>query len=112
MKNKSINLSLVASLLPHLFCCVIPTALFILGLAAPGAARMHIIPHYLEPWLFVFSAVMLGLSWHLILRDCRCECDSCNKTRNYRTQKIILICATVVFVLNLILHLTMCSYQD
>lgn len=104
MKNKTINISLIASLLPHLFCCVLPIALSVIGLIAPEAAHFHIIPHYLEPWLFVFSAAMLALSWYLVYRDCHCECDSCGAPRGHRTQKIILICITVIFVLSLILH--------
>jgi hypothetical protein len=105
MKYKAVKIGFIASLLPHLFCCVLPILLSAIGLVAPGAAHIHIIPHYLEPWLFLFSALMLGLSWILVLRECRCGCDSCAKPKGHRIQKIILLCATAVFVLNIAVSL-------
>lgn len=105
MKNKAVKIGIVASLLPHVFCCGLPIVLSIVGLVAPDAAHFHIIPHWLEPWVFVFSFAMLGLSWYLVMRDCRCECRHCHGGDNHKTQKIILGIITVIFIISLVLHI-------
>ncbi len=104
MKNRAVKIGIVATILPHLFCCVLPIALSVVGLFAPEFAHAHIIPHWLEPWLFVFSAVMLVFSWFLVIRDCRCACDHCHGNRNHRVQKIILGVITCLFIISIILH--------
>ena len=104
MKNKAVNLGIVATIAPHIFCCGIPMFLAVVGLIAPDAAHFHILPHWMEPWLFVFSGVMLGLSWYLVARDCRCACEHCDAGRSHRTQKIILGVITVAFIISLVLH--------
>ncbi len=105
MKNRAIKIGIVASVLPHLFCCVLPIALSVVGLFAPEFAHAHIVPHWLEPWLFVFSGAMLILSWILVVRDCRCGCSQCGGGRGHKTQKIILGVITILFVVSIILHL-------
>ena len=105
MKNKAVKLGLIATIAPHIFCCGVPMALAIVGLIAPDAAHFHILPHWLEPWLFVFSGIMLGISWWLVMRDCRCECSHCGGGTSHKTQKIILGIISVAFVISLILHL-------
>lgn len=105
MKNKAVKIGIVASILPHIFCCGMPIALSIIGLVAPDAAHFHLIPHWLEPWIFLFSGAMLALSWYLILRECGCECEHCHGHHGHRTQKIILGIITVIFIISLILHL-------
>ena len=105
MKNKAIKIGILATALPHVFCCGIPIALSIIGLIAPEGAHFHLIPHWLEPWMFVFSALMLGLSWVLVMRDCRCSCDHCHGAATHRPQKIILGMVTLIFLLSVILHL-------
>lgn len=103
MKNRAVKIGIVASLLPHLFCCVLPIVLSLIGLFAPEIAHTSFIPESIEPWLFVFSALMLGFSWMLILRDCPCaECDG---DKAHKTQKIILSVITVVFVISIALHI-------
>ncbi len=104
MKNKSVKLGIIASIVPHIFCCGLPMLLAIVGLIAPDAAHFHILPHWLEPWLFVFSGLMMVLSWYLVLRDCRCECQHCDGAKSHRTQKIILAVLTVIFIISLVLH--------
>ncbi len=103
MKNKAVKIGIVASVLPHLFCCVLPIALSFVGLIAPGAAHVHFLPHWLEPWLFVFSGLMLVISWWLVVRDCRCACDCCHGN-THRRQKIILGVITGLFIVSLVLH--------
>ena len=103
MKNRAVKLGIIATVLPHLFCCILPIVLSVIGLIAPEIAHSSFIPEWLEPWLFVFSALMLGLSWILILREC--PCAECESEKSHKTQKIILSVITVLFVISIILHI-------
>ena len=103
MKNKAVKLGLIASVLPHLFCCVLPIVLSIIGLVAPEIAHSSFIPLSIEPWLFVFSAIMLGLSWILVLRDC--PCAECGEEKTHKKQKLILSVISILFVVSIILHM-------
>jgi len=105
MSKKAVSIGIVASILPHLFCCVLPIVLSVVGLFAPEFAHANFMPEWLEPWLFVFSAAMLVLSWVLVVRECRCECDHCHGEHSHHTSKIILATITVLFVVSTILHL-------
>lgn len=105
MKNKAIKIGIIATIVPHIFCCGLPIALSILGLVAPEVTHTHIIPEWIEPWLFVFSAGMLGLSWVLVVRDCHCACDHCHGGENHKFQKIILGIITVIFIISILLHI-------
>ena len=103
MKNKAVKIGIVASILPHLFCCVLPIVLSLIGLFAPEVAHTSVIPEWIEPWLFVFSALMLGLSWVLTFQDC--PCAECENEKSHKTQKIILAVITTLFVVSVILHI-------
>ena len=105
MKNKVVKIGIVASILPHVFCCGMPIALSLVGLFAPETTHIEIIPHWMEVWIFVVSGLLLALSWVLVMRDCGCGCDACHGRRSHRMQKIILAVITVLFVLSLFLHL-------
>ena len=105
MKNKAVKLGIIATVLPHVFCCGLPMVLAIIGLVTPDAAHFHLLPHWMEPWLFVFSGLMLVLSWFLVLRDCRCSCEHCGPSHTHRTSRIFLAIITVVFVFSLLLHI-------
>lgn len=105
MKNKAVNIGIVATILPHIFCCGLPIALSIIGLIAPDVAHFHILPHWMEPWLFVFSGIMLAIAWYLVLRDCVCECDKCDNPKSHNVQKIILGVISALFIASIILHL-------
>ena len=105
MKNKAVKIGIIATIAPHIFCCGMPLILAIMGLVAPDVAHFHILPHWMEPWLFVFSGGMLGLSWWMVMRDCKCECEHCDGSKAHRAQKIILGTISTIFVLSLILHL-------
>lgn len=104
MKNKAIKIGIIATIAPHIFCCGIPMILAIVGLIAPDMAHFHILPHWMEPWLFVFSGLMLALSWCMVKRDCGCECNQCGGTHAHRIQKIILGIISAIFIISLILH--------
>lgn len=103
MKNKAVKLGLIASVLPHLFCCVLPIVLSVVGLFAPEISHTSFIPDWVEPWLFVFSALILGLSWILVLQDC--PCAECEEKKSHKKQKIVLCVITVLFVISIVLHL-------
>ena len=105
MKNKAVKIGIVASLLPHVFCCGMPLALALIGLFAPEAAHINLVPEWLEPWIFVVSAGALGLSWVMVVRDCRCACDHCHGDKGHHTQKIILGVVTLLFIASVLLHL-------
>jgi len=106
MKNKAVKIGIIATVLPHLFCCVLPIVLAILSLFAPEVAHSsYFMPRWVEPWLFVFSALMLGLSWVFVLRDCPCcEDEHCDQD-HHKPQKIILGVVTVLFIVSIILHI-------
>ncbi|MFQ6727293.1 MAG: hypothetical protein ACLRFF_02965 [Alphaproteobacteria bacterium] len=103
MKNKAVKIGIIASILPHLFCCVLPIVLSLVGLFAPEIAHSSFVPEWVEPWLFVFSALMLGLSWVLVLRDC--PCAECGKEKSHKRQKIVLSVITILFVISIVLHM-------
>jgi len=105
MKNKAVKIGIAASILPHVFCCGMPIFLSLVGLFAPDAAHFRFIPHWMEPWIFVISGAMLGLSWLMVLRECGCDCDHCHGRHSHRAQKIILGIITVLFVISIILHI-------
>ncbi|MBD5389382.1 hypothetical protein HDR63_03965 [bacterium] len=105
MKNRAVHLGIMASLVPHIFCCGLPIVLSVVGLVAPESAHFHLMPESWEPWLFVVSGAMLGLSWVLVLRDCRCACDHCHGAASHRPQKVILGGVTLIFLVSIILHL-------
>ena len=105
MKNKAVKIGIIASLVPHLFCCVLPMVLSVISLVAPEFAHTALLPEWVEPWLFVFSAGALGFSWVLVVRDCHCDCDHCHDGAGHHTQKIILGAITVLFIISVVLHL-------
>lgn len=105
MKNKAVKIGIIATILPHLFCCVLPVVLGVVGLFAPEVAHTKYIPEWIEPWLFVFSALMLGASWVFVLRDCPCCTDEKCEHNHHRPQKILLGVVTVLFVISVVLHI-------
>lgn len=105
MKNKAIKIGIFASVLPHVFCCGMPIALSLVGLFVPEGAHFSLIPEWLEPWVFVFSAGMLGVSWVLVGRECGCACNGCHGAHAHHIQKTILAIITVIFVISVILHI-------
>lgn len=95
----------MATLLPHVFCCGLPIVLSVIGLIAPDAAHFHLIPHWMEPWVFVISGAMLALSWYIVMRDCSCRCNHCHGGHSHKTQKIILSVISIIFLISIALHL-------
>ncbi len=104
MKNRAIKVGIIASLLPHIFCCGLPIALSVVGLFAPEFSHAHFMPEWLEPWILVFSGVMMLLSWVLVMRDCECGCDKCAGARHHKLQRVILSVITIFFILSVVMH--------
>ncbi len=105
MKNKAVKIGIIASIMPHIFCCGIPIALAVAGLIAPESAHFHLVPHEWEPVLFVISGAMLVFSWYLVLRECECRCEHCDGKKSHKTQKIIMGIITVIFVVSVLMHI-------
>ena len=104
MKKHAVKIGIIASILPHIFCCGLPLTLSLIGLFGPRAINYHIIPHEWEIWVYLFSALMLVISWYLVMRDCKCECNNCSSHERHPVQKIILGCITLIFVISIVLH--------
>ena len=105
MKNRAVKFGIIAGLLPHLFCCVLPVALGLIGMFAPDIADHEIISENAEIWLFIFSGIMLALSWIMHFNNHDCDCEHCGATHHHRVQRIILICITIVTIGGIVMHL-------
>ena len=105
MKNKIVKFGIIATILPHIFCCVLPVVMGIVGLFAPEVAHTEYIPEWIEPWIFVLSSIMLGMSWIFVLRDCPCCNDDHCDDDHHVPQKILLGIITVLFIISVILHI-------
>lgn len=105
MKNRAVKIGIIAGLLPHMFCCVLPVVLGLVGMIAPDIADHEIIPESAEIWLFIFSGLMLILSWLMYFMNHDCECDHCDATHHHRTQRIILIIITIATIAGIAMHL-------
>ena len=104
-KNRAIGLGIIAGILPHLFCCVLPVVLGIVGMVAPDFADHEIIPERAEIWLFIFSGLMLTLSWVMYFYNYDCNCEHCGETHHHRTQRIILIVITILTIAGIVAHI-------
>ena len=104
-RNRAIGLGIVAGILPHLFCCVLPVVLGVVGMIAPDFADHKIIPESAEIWLFIFSGVMLALSWVIYFHNHDCDCEHCGETHHHRTQRIILIVITILTIAGIAAHI-------
>lgn len=104
-KNRAIGLGIIAGILPHLFCCVLPVVLGIVGMVAPDFADHKIIPEQAEIWLFIFSGIMLTLSWVIYFHNHDCDCEHCGETHHHRTQRIILIVITILTIAGIVAHI-------
>lgn len=105
MKNRAVKIGIIAGILPHLFCCVLPVVLGLIGLVAPGVLEHDFIPIGAEKWLFVFSGLMLLLSWIMYFSNRKCDCRHCDATHHHRVQMIILICITILTIGGIAAHL-------
>jgi cytochrome c biogenesis protein CcdA len=105
MKNRAVKIGIIAGLLPHLFCCVLPVVLGIIGMIVPDITDHKIVPESAEIWLFIFSGLMLTLSWIMHFSRSDCDCEHCGATHHHRTQRIILIIITIITIAGIAIHL-------
>ena len=106
MKNRAVTMGIIAGILPHLFCCVLPVVLGIIGMVAPEMiSDIEIIPEHAEIWVFIFSGLMLILSWVMLYYHKKCNCDHCDATHHHRIQRIILTVITILTVAGITMHI-------
>ncbi|HPQ50747.1 MAG: hypothetical protein KDJ26_07385 [Alphaproteobacteria bacterium] len=116
--HKHFGWAVLASELSHVFCCVLPTLVTVLGVlsnigligAAPGfILDLHKTIHAYEIPIIVFSGVMVALGWsvHLASREVDCHNTGCvhppcsgKKSGNSK----ILIIASLLFLANLVIY--------
>lgn len=116
--SKHFGWAILLSELSHVFCCVLPTIVTLLGVLSNigliGAAPvfltgLHETIHSYEIPIIVFSGVMVVMGWvfHLASRSVDCHdtgcvhppCDS-KKSGNSK----ILIVATLLFFINILIY--------
>lgn len=116
--RKHFGWAVLLSELSHVFCCVLPTIVTILGMlanigligVAPGfITEVHETIHAYEIQIIVFSGLMVVLGWgvHLASREVDCHDTGCvhppcsgTKTGNSR----ILVIASLLFAFNLVIY--------
>lgn len=116
--SRHLGWAVLASELSHVFCCVLPTLVTILGVLsnlglatfAPGFIMdLHETLHAYEVPIVIFSGVMVVLGWMIHLRSTKIDCHdtgcvhppcSSSKIKNAR----ILQIATFLFALNLVIY--------
>ncbi len=107
--------AIVASVSSHLFCCVLPTVISVIGLVTglgffsgimPFYENIHEMIHHSEKPILFFSATMLALGWTIQAYSARIDCHdtgcshgSCSPKK--KRAAFILKIATVLFAFNL-----------
>ncbi|MDR1693868.1 MAG: hypothetical protein LBR70_01555 [Lactobacillaceae bacterium] len=104
LSEKVAFLAPIAAIFMHTFCCGIPLALAVLSGVFGVAVNIPFIEksETSEIFVFVFSAILLGISYVLYFRSKDC-CHTHKKRKFYN--KIILIAATALFAISAIIHL-------
>ena len=114
--KRHLGLAVLASELSHVFCCVLPTLVTVLGAlanlglatAAPGfILEIHEFLHAYEMPIIVFSGVMVAMGWTIHLSSRRVDCHDtgcvhppCTPKKDNNAR--ILVIATVLFAINLV----------
>jgi len=116
--RKNFGWAVLLSELSHVFCCVLPTLVTVMGVlanaglmsAAPGfLTELHETIHHYEIPLIIFSGVMVVLGWgiHLASSDVDCHNTGCEHppcTPKKRNNSRILVIATILFAVNLFIY--------
>ena len=84
------------ALLPHVFCCLLPLALAVLGFFASGSLTMHhwlshpifVWVHQYHLWILATAFISVALSIFFLLKQ---------KKRSKKT--VVFVCATVFLLL-------------
>jgi hypothetical protein len=109
------NSAILATIFSHFLCCGLPVLVNILALVAgvgvfsamvPWVDQMHEVLHQYEAILLAFSALALGFGYFVHRASAKRDCatESCNHEPcepKKRQSRIILIVASVLFLVNL-----------
>jgi len=116
--HKHFGWAVLASELSHVFCCVLPTLVTVLGVLSNigliGAApmmieRLHDTIHEYEVPIIIFSGVMVVLGWivHGASREVDCHDTGCTHppcgTKKKSNARILWV-ATLLFAVNLVIY--------
>jgi len=113
--HKHFGWAVLASEFSHVFCCVLPTVVTVLGalsnIGLMGSAplfieELHDLIHAYEVPIIVFSGVMVGLGWivHKATGDYDCHNTGCTHppcSQKKKNNSRILTIATLLFIVNL-----------
>ena len=114
MKQRILNVAAAASVLPHLFCCVLPTISSLagvgtsLGLSVTHSIHMEWVHEY-EVQLLVFSGLTVALAGAVQLYAGRMDCHKtgcCHEPCSPRKDKalVVFFAAGALFFVNLAVH--------
>ncbi len=116
--HKHFGWAVLASELSHVFCCVLPTIVTIMGVLSSAGLmagapefieNIHDSIHHYEVPIIVFSGVMVALGWvfHLSSRTVDCHNTGCVHPpcdeKKITNSKILLI-STLLFIVNLVIY--------
>jgi len=117
--KKHFGWAVLLSELGHVFCCVLPTIVTVVGVlanaglmtAAPGfLTELHGTIHHYEIPMIVFSGLMVALGWaiHCASEDVDCHNTGCShppcSPKKRKNSKILLI-ASALFIVNILIYL-------
>lgn len=116
--HKHFGWAVLASELSHVFCCVLPTLVTIMGVLSSAGLiagapdfieKIHDTIHHYEVPIIVFSGVMVALGWvfHLSTRTVDCHATGCVHPpcdQKKVTNSKILLVATALFAVNLVIY--------
>jgi hypothetical protein len=118
--QKSITWAVILSETSHLFCCVLPTIVSLIGLLAGlgvvvalpvGFLQLHDFLHEWEVPMIVVSGVILALGWVAVRHSEKVDCHSTGCAHGACAPKknrahLVLKIATVLFVFNVLVYVT------
>lgn len=110
--------TILASEAGHVVCCVIPTVLSLLALAAsygvmvsiPGfALSIHEYMHEWEQTIIILSGLLLAFGWalHVLSKKIERDHDCCSQTKcesKKNKAELIMLAASALFVMNVAIY--------
>ena len=117
--QKSMMWAVILSETSHLFCCVLPTIVSLIGLLAGlgivvalpvGFLELHDFLHEWEVPMIVASGLILALGWVAVRHSNKVDCHSTGCAHGACTPKknrahLVLKIATVLFIFNVLVYL-------
>jgi len=88
-------------LLPHLFCCVMPSVLLVVNFVLGTSMALHVtlFDHNLMDWLFYASGVLVVATFYM-------QYHHANEHATSPIERRILWITTTLYVISLIAHLS------